>query len=360
MATTAAASPASLSPSTDLLSLGTDLLALICQLLDARTDVFSLRCTSRVWDQAVRLAMRSHATLASATFDHANTVTAAAVQVFGRLCGQACRELKLREWRFETDQPKTYMQIPEAVLITFAHRCPNLVRLQLDGVVRLTLDGFVEVFKCLPSLEALCMRFVDGPLRADEAVFRAAGEHCPSIRRFDIPRELWGHKNITWFTHLSKLTHLDLTSRWMCSLTSNEPAVRATLLGCRAVTSLDLSSHLLDAANLDICCSACPNMRTLHLASAAITSDSGLVRWLDACPSLTKLDLFNTEMGTDTLSHVARHCPCVTHLTLGGAECPEAINEKTIMSICKHMKCLKSLDLDLESGETAPLHVICE
>ena len=368
MATTAAASPASLLPSTDLLLLSTDLLALICQLLDARTDVFSLRCTSRVWEQVVRLAMRSHATLATANFLHSDTVTAAAVHVFGRLCGHACRELKLEARWLATDPRNSqgaYLidrEIPEAVLITFAHRCPNLVRLQLDGLARLTLDGFVEVLKCLPSLEVLCMRESVGPLRADEAVYRAAGEHCPSIRRFDIPRKLWGE--IIWSTHLPNLTHLDLTFNWYgsskCSLTSSEAAVRATLLGCRAVTNLDLCNHLLDAASLDICCSACPGMRTLNLEMAEITSDSGLVRWLDACPSLTKLDLHNTKMGTDTLSHVARHCPCVTHLTLGGVEWPEAINEAAIMSVCKHMKCLKSLDLLLESDDLAPPRVICE
>ena len=369
MATTAAASPASLSPSTDLLSLGTDLLALIFQLLDARTDVFSLRCTSRVWDQAVRLAMRSHATLAIAVFDHASTVTAAAVHVFGRLCGHACRELMLREWRYETDRRAgKCMQIPEAVLITFAQRCPNLVRLQLDGVARLTLDGFVEVLKCLPSLELLCLRQCEG-LRADEAVYRAAGEHCPSIRRFDIPRKLWGE--ITWSTHLPKLTYLDLShlsgpTKYLQahmsvkppSLSWNEPAVRATLLGCPAVTSLDLSSHLLDAASLDICCSACPGMRSLCLEEATIMSGSGLIRWLDACPSLTKLDLFRAGLGPNTLSHVARHCPRVVQLNLGGSS-PEAVNDKTIKSVCKHMKCLQSLCI-LQSDGHAPLYVGCE
>ena len=182
----------------DLLSLDIDLLAHICQPLAARTDVFFLRCTSRAWDQVVRRAMRSHATLARAEFLHVNTLAAGALELFGRLCGHACRELKLEARWLATDPRDSWgrhlisREIPEAVLLLFAHRCPNVVRLQLDGTVRLTTDGFVELLKCLPSLEVLCMRDCVGPLRADEAAFRAVGEYCPSIRRFDIPPKLCG------------------------------------------------------------------------------------------------------------------------------------------------------------------------
>ena len=87
----------------DLLSLDIDLLAHICQPLAARTDVFFLRCTSRAWDQVVRRAMRSHATLARAEFLHVNTLAAGALELFGRLCGHACRELKLEARWLATD-----------------------------------------------------------------------------------------------------------------------------------------------------------------------------------------------------------------------------------------------------------------
>ena len=61
----------------------------------------------------------------------------------------------------------------------------------------------------------------------------------------------------------------------------NEPAVRAVLQCCPAVASLDLTTHLLDGPNLEVCRTACRGMRSLVLQECEITDDAALMRWLD-------------------------------------------------------------------------------
>ena len=342
-----------------------DELTLLLRCLSSH-DVLSMSTCASVWrTRCLRLLCRLPACW-SKTLE-SKDVRAVAVEMWGRLMGPACKDLVIA-----SGDSRLWLESGAMVTaLAHARHCPNLRSISTENInqpsyfsnlggVRCSPTGFRSLIRLVPQLRFLRLELRGGLTPASEAdMLRELALHCPYIEAvrlssspdtdsFDSNR---ARAPLASWTALTNLTELDV-----CAVTDLEIEERATHVAQEAVrlpevarmlqhlATLDISCQRLSATTLEAFAKHARSLTDLQVDESQIESPEQLGAWLKLCPALKKLSLYSVKkMPVETLSIVARSCPAVETLMIGGVGDEMAVTDEGIADVCQHMLSLKCL-----------------
>ena len=203
-----------------------------------------------------------------------------------------------------------------------ARRCPRLRTLNLECTGAVTDAAIIEVANLCPHLQTLNLDYAK--LVTDRAVIHAA-EHC-DLKSVDL-----SNKD-------------NITDESILALAKNCPNLE--VLRCDSFDKDD--ARITDAAVLAL--ARCTRLETLDLAGFGAVTDASIVPLVTRCRSLLDLCLNFCSVSDVGVMSIARNCPMITALSLGGESRvhESIIHDKSIVALASGCPRLRFLSIDSE------------